>query len=94
MSTKKMEEHIFFFRLLSDQELNFFTNCTNYVPTSAGNLVNDNTSWNITGSLIKKVELSKDEVFCSPRTIYVHVKYKERRQAMDVCEELGERGID
>ena len=85
---------IFIFRLLSEQELNFFTNCTTYVPTTAGNLVNENTRWNISGTLIKKVELSEDDVFCSPRTIFVHVKYKERKQAMDVCEELGETGVD
>jgi hypothetical protein len=79
-------------RLLTDQELNFFTNCTTYVPTTPGNLINEDTRWNISGSLIKKVDLSKDDVFCSPRTIYVHIKYKKKEQAMDVCEELGETG--
>ena len=72
--------------------MNFFTNCTTYVPTSPGNLINGGTRWNITGSLIKKIELTKDDIFCSPRTLYVHVKYKQRKQAMDVCEELGETG--
>ena len=80
------------FRLLTDQELNFYTNCTTYVPTTPGNLINENTRWNITGSLVRKVELSEDDVFCSPRTIYVHIKYKKQSRAMDVCEELGETG--
>ena len=85
-------DDVFIIRLLTDQELNFFTNCTTYVPTTPGNLINEDTRWNISGSLIKKVDLSKDDVFCSPRTIYVHIKYKKKEQAMDVCEELGETG--
>ena len=79
-------------RLLTDKELNFYTNCTSYVPTTPGNLVNENTRWTITGSLIKKVEVTEGDIFCSPRTIYVHIKYKMKTQAMDVCEELGETG--
>ena len=89
--------------------------------------MNTDTKWNITGSLIKKVDLKESDIFCTEgRTLYIPVRYiflfgplysNERRpsfvgiqnlrtfessvlvfryqtfrDAMDICEEMGERG--
>ena len=41
-----------------------------------GNLVNIDTKWNITGSLIKKVDLKESDIFCTEgRTLYIPVRY-------------------
>ena len=40
-----------------------------------GNLVNTDTKWNITGSLIKKVDLKESDIFCTVgRTLYIPVR--------------------
>ena len=41
----------------------------------SGNLVNTDTKWNITGSLIKKVDLKESDIFCTVgRTLYIPVR--------------------
>ena len=76
--------------------------------------MNTDTKWNITGSLIKKVDLKESDIFCTEgRTLYIPVRYiffffgllsleykilglvfryQTFRDAMDICEEMGERG--
>ena len=40
-----------------------------------GNLVNTDTKWNITGTLIKKVDLKESDIFCTVgRTLYIPVR--------------------
>ena len=42
----------------------------------SGNLVNTDTKWNITGSLIKKVDLKESDIFCTAgRTLYIPVRF-------------------
>ena len=71
--------------------------------------MNTDTKWNITGSLIKKVDLKESDIFCTEgRTLYIPVRYlfplvehfftflipryQTFQDAMDICEEMGERG--
>ena len=71
--------------------------------------MNIDTKWNITGSLIRKVDLKESDIFCTEgRTLYIPVRYpfplvghsftflipgyQTFQDAMDICEEMGERG--
>ena len=76
-----------------DEEGIEFTNCLTYVPTPNGNIVNEETIWDITGSLIKKISLTEEEILCKDRTLLVPVKYRTFEDAMAVCEQLGEIGL-
>ena len=80
-------------RLLSEKEGIEFTNCLDYVPTPDGNIVNEGTRWNITGSLIKKITLSETDILCKDRTLLVPIRYQTFNDAMTVCEQLGEIGL-
>ena len=45
------------------------------ITVASGNLANTDTSWNITGGLIQKVELKESDIFCTAgRTLYVPVR--------------------
>ena len=79
-------------RLLSEEEGLNFTDCHDYVPTHAGNLVNSLTEWNITGTLIKKINMEDSDILCTSRTLLVPVRYRTVQDAMAICEELGETG--
>ena len=38
--------------------------------------MNTDTKWNITGSLIKKVDLKESDIFCTAgRTLYIPVRF-------------------
>ena len=56
-------------RLLTEEEMSEYTQCVDreYTATPPGNLINKDTDWNITGSLIKKMEISPDEIDCKSR---------------------------
>ena len=72
-----------------------FTDCKHYnnnIETPEGNLINQQTNWNITGNLIRKISLEADEVQCTSRTLLIPVRYRTAQDAMGVCEELGETG--
>ena len=77
---------------MTEQEGFDFTNCLTYVQTPPGNLINETTEWNITGSLIKKISLRESDISCTSRTLLIPVRYRTAHDAMAVCEELGERG--
>ena len=64
-----------------------------YVTTPDGNIVNEGTRWNITGTLIKKITLSETDILCNDRTLLVPVRYRTFNDAMTVCEQLGEIGL-
>ena len=83
---------IHYYRLLSIEEGEDYTNCVDYSPTPDGNVINTDTRWNITGSLIKKISLSETEILCKDRTVFVPVRYRTFTDAMTVCEQLGEIG--
>ena len=51
-----------------------YTDCINYTALPAGDLVNADTEWNITGSLIRRVELHTEDVSCTSRTLVIPVK--------------------
>ena len=72
-----------------------FTDCrhhNNHIETLEGNLINQQTNWNITGNLIRKISLEADEVQCTSRTLLIPVRYRTAQDAMEICEELGETG--
>ena len=56
-------------RVLTDQEMSNYSQCgeQEYTATPPGNLINQDTVWNITGSLISKIQLSADQVDCKSR---------------------------
>ena len=63
-----------------------------YATTPSGNLINDLTEWNITGSFIKKISVTESDILCTSRTLLIPVRYRTAQDAMAICEELGERG--
>ena len=85
--------HNFLLRLLTEKEGKEFTDCLKYVPTPAGNLINEDTKWNINGSFIKKISLSESDILCTDRTLLIPVRYRTIQDATSICEELGEKGI-
>ena len=82
----------YYCRLLTKEEGLDYTNCVDYSPTPDGNIINTDTRWNITGTLIKKISLSETDILCKDRTVFVPVRYRTFTDAMTVCEQLGERG--
>ena len=56
-------------RLLTEEEMSNYTQCVDqeYSATPPGNLINPDTDWNITGGLIKKIEIAPDEIDCKSR---------------------------
>ena len=56
-------------RVLTEQEMSNYSQCGDqeYTATPPGNLINSNTLWNITGTLINKIELSPDQIDCKSR---------------------------
>ena len=55
-------------RLLTADEMTKFTNCTHYEEISPpGNLINKETNWNISGTLIKTLEISGEDIDCASR---------------------------
>ena len=56
-------------RVLSEEEMSNYSQCgeKEYTATPPGNLINQDTVWNITGSLINKIQLSADQIDCKSR---------------------------
>ena len=56
-------------RVLTEEEMSNYSKCgeEEYTATPPGNLINQDTVWNITGSLITKIEISPDQVDCKSR---------------------------
>jgi hypothetical protein len=77
--------------MLTQQEGADFTACLPYVPTPAGNIINHNTEWKITGSL-KKISLPSSDILCTSRTLLIPVRYRTAQDAMAICQELGDTG--
>ena len=45
-----------------------FTDCAKYEEINpSGNLINKNSNWDISGTLIKKLELLAEDIRCSSR---------------------------
>ena len=62
-------------RQLSEEEGLAYSDCMNYTTLPAGDLVSaDTAEWNITGSLIRQVELQPEEVSCDDRLLIIPVK--------------------
>ena len=79
-------------RLLTYEEGIEFTNCLAYTSTPDGNLIDKETRWNVTGSLIKKITLTEEDILCKDKTVVVPIKFKTFVDAMTICEQLGEKG--
>ena len=59
-----------------------------------GNIVNGNTEWNITGSLITKISQDRDQIICKDQTLLIPVRYRTWNNAMAVCSQLGHSGLN
>ena len=60
---------------------------------SAGNLINSSSSWNTTGTLISKINVSQDEINCDfGRNVLVPIRFRTIEDATQVCDALGEKG--
>ena len=82
-----------FYRLLTAEEMTNFTNCVKYKKINPeGNLINSNTEWDISGTLIQKIEISENDISCGGRTLLLPIRYRTIEDAMGMCEALGERG--
>ena len=81
-----------YIRLLTDEEGQLFTESQKASRIPPGNLVNGNTEWNISGTLIQKTKYSENEILCNSRTLLIPVRYRTFQDAMAICEELGETG--
>lgn len=80
-------------RLLTSEEMERFTECkTLYEETPEGDLINKNTDWTISGTLIKPVTISEESIVCENRTLLLPIRYRTISDALSVCEALGEKG--
>ena len=81
-------------RTLGSEEMQNYTQCYPYhseIP-NVGNLINPSTSWSITGSLIKKIEIPQEDIVCQNRTVLIPKRFEKMEKAMAICEILGEEG--
>ena len=81
-------------RLLSQEEMAKYTQCyPNYLRIQPiGNLINSTTQWEISGSLIEKIEMSETDINCQNRTVLIPIRYEKMEEAMGICEILGDVG--
>ena len=78
---------------MDDEEGIQFTECSKAIEIPPGNIVNGNTEWNITGSLIRKISQEREDIVCKDRTILIPVRYRTWKDAMAVCSQLGHIGF-
>ena len=80
-------------RTLSVAELVEKTRCDG-VDIEPGNIVNKDSSWNLTGSLIKKVSITVNETKCSRQKSVVNaflpIPELTREDAEDLCKKFGQ----
>ena len=81
-------------RLLSQEEMEKFTQCSpNYSKIeTVGNIINPSTQWEISGSLIEKIDVPEADVVCQNRTVLIPIRYEKMEEAMGICEILGKKG--
>ena len=81
-------------RLLTQEEMAKNTQCyPNYSRIETfGNLINPSTQWEISGSLIEKIEVPEKDLVCQNRTVLIPIRYENMKDAMEICEILGEVG--
>ena len=81
-------------RLLSQEEMEKFSQCSpNYSKIeTAGNIINPLTQWEISGSLIEKIDVPEADVVCQNRTVLIPIRYEKMEEAMKICEILGKKG--
>ena len=57
--------------LLTGEDMQKYTECkTLYEETPPGNLINTNTVWTITGTLINKISISAEDIVCENRYLF------------------------
>ena len=78
-------------RSLSLTELSQFSNCEKYVE-KFGKLINTETKLNLTGNLIKSMEVPISETFCTRRklgrTLNIHVPFLSWFDAKRACDKF------
>ena len=81
-------------RLLSHEEMSKYTQCYPYYSRiqTVGNLINPSTRWEVSGSLIEKIEVPETDVVCQNRTVLIPIRFEKMEDAMGICEILGEVG--
>ena len=56
-----------------------FTDCAKYEEINPiGNLINKTSNWDISGTMIKKFELSAESIICSSRFDLIKIEKEER----------------
>ena len=83
--------------MLTSDEMKNFTKQCQYQDYSSiepgGNLINSRSSWNLTGSLIKKMDIPSEDIICTAgRNVVVPIRYRTLEDAVGVCEALGKKG--
>ena len=80
-------------KVLSVEELEAKTRCDGE-DTQPGNIVNKDSSWNITGSLVKKITIPVQDTQCSRQKSVVNaflpIPQLTREDAEDLCKRFGE----
>ena len=79
-------------RLLSTEELARYSDCQEY-SEKIGNVINPSTEFEVTGTLIKAVEISATDVLCTSahkrQTINVHVPFLSFYDAQKACDKYS-----
>lgn len=81
-------------KVLSEEEMSSYTKCNPHhaqIPI-VGNLINPSTQWDISGTLIERVDVPEEEIACLNRTVFIPIRYQKMEEAMEICEILGEEG--
>ena len=78
---------------MSERELREKTSCTE-VNTEQGNLINNNTTWNLTAELVTLVDVPLEEVSCQKKAekinAFLPVPKLRKEEALDLCHKFGE----
>ena len=78
---------------MSEKELREKTSCSE-INTEQGNLINSSTNWNLTASLVTRVDVPIEDLKCQKRTerinAFLPIPELTREEAEDLCHKFGE----
>jgi hypothetical protein len=75
-------------RILTTGEATNMTNCRTEYAGRSGNVINNTTVWETTGSLIQNITVPTFELSCSLRTLYLHVPFLSVEDGRDSCKKV------
>ena len=77
---------------MSAEELSQMTNCQNSTSL-VGNLINEDTVWNMTGTLTKAMEVDPSKLLCikdvQKINAFLPIPELTKKDAVDLCQKLG-----